>query len=76
LEESDLYCHHYYILEATCSLLLQSIASEVMEVFSAHVLYGGHKKSYWRTTNNTRNVSCLKELFKTYLFIFEYYTVN
>jgi hypothetical protein len=33
-------------------------------------------KSYWCMTNSTGHLSCLKELFKTYLFIFQCYADN
>jgi hypothetical protein len=39
----------------------------------APAVYRGQKKSSWCTANSTRHPSCLKELFKTYLFTFQYY---
>jgi hypothetical protein len=38
VEESNLYCHQYYILQATCSLPLQGITGEEMKILSALIL--------------------------------------
>jgi hypothetical protein len=37
-EESNLYCHQDYILQATSSLPLQGITSEEMKVYNALIL--------------------------------------
>jgi hypothetical protein len=38
VEESDLYCHQYYILQAASSLPPQGITGEEMKIFNALIL--------------------------------------
>jgi hypothetical protein len=38
VEESNLYCHQYYIIQATSSLPLQGITGEEMKIFNALIL--------------------------------------
>jgi hypothetical protein len=44
VEESNLYCNQYYILQATSRLPPQGITGEEMKIFNVLILYMGHKK--------------------------------
>jgi hypothetical protein len=44
VEESNLYCHQYYILQATSHLPPQGITGEEMKIFNVLILYMGPKK--------------------------------
>jgi hypothetical protein len=70
LEESNLYCHQYYIIQANSNLLSQAISDEEKKVCNAPILYRGT----WRATG--AQGACLKKIFKPYLVIFWYYTNN
>jgi hypothetical protein len=59
VEESNLYCHQYYILKATNSLPPQGIIGEEIKDLNVMILYRVPKKSYWCMMNSIRHLSFL-----------------